>query len=94
MPEKSNKHEFDFEKSMVELESIVSEMESDKLPLEDLIAYYEKGTKLLKGCEETLQQAKKRLQTIAKSAESATDSTQLSTPSAPSTADDDDIRLF
>lgn len=94
MPKQSNNQEFDFEKSMTELEAIVSEMESDQLPLEDLIAYYEKGSKLLKGCEETLLQAKKRLQTIAKCAESATDSTHSSTPSAPSASDDDDIRLF
>lgn len=87
------KADFNFEKSMEELEAIVTEMEADRLPLEDLIVYYEKGTTLLKNCEATLNEAKKRLQTIANDATSSFNPPSVTQPSAPSSADDD-IRLF
>ena len=43
-------------------------MESDKLPLEDLLTRYEEGTKLVKVCESRLQNAEKRIEIIAKNA--------------------------
>ncbi|MEM1083592.1 MAG: exodeoxyribonuclease VII small subunit [Verrucomicrobiota bacterium] len=86
----------DFEKAIAELEEIVAAMEEEELPLEDLVARFEKGTKLLAHCESVLASAKKRLETIAAS-HSATDGDSQSqetsdTPDDPD--DDDDIRLF
>jgi exodeoxyribonuclease VII small subunit len=57
-----------FETAIERLECIVQEMESDKLPLEDLLLRYEEGTKLVKVCETKLQGAEKRLEIIAKNA--------------------------
>lgn len=57
-----------FETSIERLESIVQEMESDKLPLEDLLLRYEEGTRLVKVCEAKLQGAEKRIEIIAKNA--------------------------
>ena len=57
-----------FETSIERLESIVQEMESDKLPLEDLLLRYEEGTKLVKVCESKLQSAEKRIEMIARNA--------------------------
>jgi len=57
-----------FETAIERLESIVQEMESDKLPLEDLLLRYEEGTKLVKVCESKLQSAEKRIEIIARNA--------------------------
>lgn len=97
----------DFEKSLAELEAIVAEMEERQLPLEDLVARYEKGARLLAGCEAVLDSARKRLQTItdrhaAGNSAAATDSLDeeddladdAPTPLAAPDDDDDDIRLF
>jgi exodeoxyribonuclease VII small subunit len=86
----------DFEKAIAELEEIVAAMEEEELPLEELVARFEKGTKLLTSCENVLASAKKRLQTIAAS-QSVTDDAQLSpepSENPDDTDDDDDIRLF
>ena len=42
---------------MQRLEEIVEEMESGKMPLEDLIVRYEEGMKLVKICQERLTSA-------------------------------------
>ena len=57
-----------FETAIERLEGIVQEMESDKLPLEDLLLRYEEGTRLVKVCEARLQSAEKRIEIIAKNA--------------------------
>jgi exodeoxyribonuclease VII small subunit len=58
-----------FESAIERLEKIVEEMESDKLPLEDLLIRYEEGTKLVKVCESRLQSAEKRIEIITRNAE-------------------------
>ncbi|MFC5049266.1 exodeoxyribonuclease VII small subunit [Rubritalea spongiae] len=91
MPKKPH----NFEASMEELDSIVEQMESDQLPLEELISHYERGAKLLKECESALSVAKKRLETIKKGDTKGADaSNQRSANSTPSSSDDDEIRLF
>ena len=57
-----------FEDAITRLETIVEEMESDELPLEELIVRYEEGIKLVKVCEERLQAAEKRIEIITKNA--------------------------
>lgn len=88
----------DFEKAIAELEEIVASMEEEQLPLEDLVAKFEQGTKLLSRCESVLASAKKRLQTIA-ARQSAPNSgekppTDSSLSDETDDSDDDDIRLF
>jgi exodeoxyribonuclease VII small subunit len=63
---KSN--EENFESAMARLEAIVTDMESDKLPLEDLLTRYEEGVKLVKVCEEKLTAAEKRIEIITRNA--------------------------
>ena len=53
-----------FEEAMGELESLVEAMENDQLPLEDLVAHYEKGAGLLRHCEKVLSAAKERIELI------------------------------
>jgi exodeoxyribonuclease VII small subunit len=53
-----------FEAAMAELENIVESMEGEQLPLEELIARYETGARLLKHCESVLTSARKRIELI------------------------------
>ena len=92
-----------FEQALAGLETIVEAMEHEQLPLEDLVAYYEKGSALLDRCEQILQAARGRIELItlrnqngsANDAENAAPD-ELSPPSGSPDAsdDDDDIRLF
>lgn len=97
-----------FEAAYAELEEIVAAMEEEQLPLEELVARYEKGSKLLARCESVLASARKRLHTInaASTAEAVEADDEADLPDeddhrSGTTAgtpdehdDDDDIRLF
>lgn len=54
-----------FEYSIDRLESIVNEMESDKLPLDRLLDLYEEGSRLVKACQFKLDTAEKRIEIVA-----------------------------
>ena len=58
--------ELNFEKAMDRLEAIVEQMESGKLPLEDLIVRYEEGMNLVKVCQERLTSAEQKIEIIAR----------------------------
>lgn len=97
-----------FEADLAALEEIVAAMEEEQLPLEELVARYEKGSKLLSRCESVLASARKRLQTISArtSAEYVEADEEADLPDEDDQAtgqtagtpdehdDDDDIRLF
>ncbi len=53
-----------FEAALAELELIVREMEAGKLPLEQSLAAFERGTLLLKHCQEALAAAEQKLQIL------------------------------
>ena len=50
-----------FEAALEELEALVHRMEDGKLPLEDSLAAYQRGTELLKFCESRLTDAQARI---------------------------------
>jgi exodeoxyribonuclease VII small subunit len=50
-----------FEKALEELEAIVARMEDGRLPLEESLAAYQRGTELLKFCESKLTDAQARI---------------------------------
>jgi len=94
-----------FEDALAGLESIVEAMEHEQLPLEELVACYEKGSLLLDRCESVLQSARNRIELITLRDKDPITSTgdsaparsaDISSPSAnPDDSDDnDDIRLF
>lgn len=89
-----------FEEALAGLESIVEAMESEALPLEELVAHYEKGSELLARCESLLKTARGRIELITLRRQQQTGSEGDSGPPAPSpqadaSADDaDEIRLF
>lgn len=55
-----------FEEAMKRLDEIVELMESPEMPLEDLIARYEEGMKLVKICQERLADAERRIEIITR----------------------------
>src|SRR6187401_177427 len=54
-----------FEESLVKLEKIVSELESGKLGLSDALARYEEGVKHLKGCQQLLENAERKIELLS-----------------------------
>ena len=94
-----------FEDALAGLEAIVEAMEHEQLPLEELVAFYEKGSLLLDRCESLLHSARDRIELITlrnKNGSEPEDESGLpavSLPSGPPDVtdddnDDDDIRLF
>ena len=87
---------------MERLEVIVEQMESGKLPLEDLIVRYEEGMGLVKICQERLASAEQKIEIIARNSagkpeikkfEPAPDTNTDSGP-AEGSKQNDEVRLF
>jgi exodeoxyribonuclease VII small subunit len=57
-----------FEEALKKLESIVEAMESEELPLENLLAKYEEGTRLAKICQDKLAEAELKIQQLERNA--------------------------
>ena len=55
-----------FEEALKKLEGIVEAMESEELPLEELLAKYEEGTQLAKVCQKKLAEAELKIQQLEK----------------------------
>ena len=101
---KSAGPELNFETAMDRLEAIVEQMESGKLPLEDLIVRYEEGMNLVNVCQERLASAEQKIEIIARNSAGKTfvknfeptQETAVHTESAePSeNKNDEEVRLF
>ena len=99
---KSPGSELNFEKAMNRLEAIVEQMETGKLPLEDLIVRYEEGMNLVKVCQERLTSAEEKIEIIARNSGGKAVVKDFE-PAAESSNDDksgekeltnDEVRLF
>ena len=55
-----------FEAALTKLETIVDSMEQGEVPLAELLAKYEDGTKLLKICEARLKEAELKIEKLRK----------------------------
>ncbi len=53
-----------FEAALAKLETIVDSMEQGEVPLAELLAKYEEGTKLLKVCEARLKDAELKIEKL------------------------------
>lgn len=60
--------ELSFEAAIEKLEKIVEQMESAKLPLEDLIVQYEEGIRLVAVCNDRLTAAENRIEMLNREA--------------------------
>ncbi len=99
-----------FEQAMERLDEIVSVMEGDRMPLDEMVACYEEGMRLLKACRQRIDSAKRRVELISAEAEGKTTLTAFEPgaeaaeepPKAaatrrrakPEAEDSEDIRLF
>lgn len=100
---KPREAEFNFEGAMDRLEKIVEQMESGKLPLEDLIVRYEEGMNLVKICQERLANAEQKIEIIARNSagkpivkefEPTPETTTLAATADESQDANDEIKLF
>jgi exodeoxyribonuclease VII small subunit len=100
---KPREAELNFEGAMDRLEKIVEQMESGKLPLEDLIVRYEEAMKLVKTCQERLANAEQKIEIITRNSAGKVvvkefDPTQEAPPPEKATVEsqttDDEIKLF
>lgn len=57
-----------FEEALAELETLVSAMEEGATPLAELVANFEKGTKLLAVCQSRLNDAEMKIQKLKETA--------------------------
>jgi len=92
-----------FEDALANLEALVESMEHEQLPLEELVASYEKGSALLNHCESILKTARGRIEliTLRNQNEGTLEAEPSSAQAHASPSDmeeapnnDDDIRLF
>ena len=91
----TKKPEPSFENAIERLESIVEQMESDKLPLEDLLVRYEEGIKLVNFCSEKLQAAEKRIEIITRDAAGKPKLEEFEAGETPAgEARSEEVRLF
>ena len=56
----------DFEKSLERLETIVDEMESGELALEEMIKHFEEGSKLVTLCSKKLTEVEQKIEKLVK----------------------------
>ena len=100
---KPREAELNFEGAMDRLEKIVEQMESGKLPLEDLIVRYEEGMKLVKICQERLANAEQKIEIITRNSagkavvqefEPAQEAGPSEKAAVESESIDDEIKLF
>ncbi len=103
-PAKKLSPELNFEAAMDRLETIVAQMESGQMPLEELIVRYEEGMKLVKTCQERLASAEQKIEIITRNhagkpvvqpfdPAAATGRSAATTP-AETESEHDEVRLF
>lgn len=61
-----------FEEKLQQIQTIIDGIESGKLPLEDSVAQYERGMKILSGLEEELKDMNRRISILRDGKETET----------------------
>ncbi len=54
----------DFEKQMQKLDEIVEKISSSNLPLDECLALYQEGQKIIKSLEKALEEAKEKVEKV------------------------------
>ncbi len=83
-----------FEAALNRLEQLCSQLDTQDVPLEELIGSYQEGLKLVRICEERIKDAEKRIEILARDVAGEPVITEFEpdakTPSKPR----DDVSLF
>ena len=96
---KKSKKKIPFEEAIEQLETIITTMEEEQLPLESLLNHYETGNELLLHCQSLINSARQRIEVVQMNCSTetenklASDSPKGDTHSSEA-APSDDIRLF
>lgn len=61
-----------FEEAMGALEAIVNSLETERLPLEEMVSAYERGVNLLRTCRSRIEAARQRVELITADLEGRT----------------------
>lgn len=69
-----------FDAAIQRLEAVVAEMESAELPLEQLIEKYEEGVRLLRLCNEKLNEAQRKIEILRKKADGSLEAEPFEVP--------------
>jgi exodeoxyribonuclease VII small subunit len=64
MPTKNTSSQPSFESAIAELETLVSQMESEQLPLEQSLSAYKRGAELLQICQKSLTEAEQQIRIL------------------------------
>lgn len=80
--ENSEINELSFEEALAQLESIVRELESGRIKLDDAVNAYERAVALKKLCETKLNAAKLKIEKIEISPEDKVTSSEFTVPEA------------
>ena len=80
LPPGAEANEITYEAALAELEQIVQNMEGGRLPLEESIAAYRRGSELLKHCQLQLNDAERKIQVLEAGTLRDFDSTGGATP--------------
>jgi len=75
--------ELPFEQAIGRIEDLVARMEAERLPLDDLIAAYDEGTRLLEVCRQRLDDAQRRVDVISIRADGTAALTPFTSDDAP-----------
>ncbi|MFW5431681.1 MAG: exodeoxyribonuclease VII small subunit [Methylophilaceae bacterium] len=65
MPNKNLATPPNYEAAIAELETIVNQMESENLPLEQSLTAYKRGAELLKICQQSLTEAEQQVRIVS-----------------------------
>lgn len=71
------KNALNFEDALSELETIVQQLESGKISLEDSVTAYERGMSLRAQCETHLKNAKLKIQKVTQNSDGSLTKTEL-----------------
>ena len=66
-----------FEDALNELEELVGKMESGEMGLEEMVAAFEKGQKLVKSCTDRLNEVERRIEVIKRNADGSATTVEL-----------------
>jgi len=61
---RKNNDEFDFEKALAELETLVERLETGDLSLEESLKDFERGVALTRACQKALAEAEQKVQIL------------------------------
>ncbi|MCA1963482.1 MAG: exodeoxyribonuclease VII small subunit [Prosthecobacter sp.] len=82
MPDATPQPELTFEEAISRLDEVVAGIETDGIPLEEMVSGYEEGMKLLKTCERLLSGAQRRVEMVTRDLEGRADLAEFQ-PAAP-----------